>query len=165
MKSFPETGFGNFESSLNSLVASSPSLLQQMSQLQSAGQGGSIKFPELSITKHEGPGPRSEDHTTSSLQITPKSNPSTMVMSGSESGGLTSCRQDVRNNMDNMNMNKMDIQEQINMLRNMPDFMMRNNSSINHEEEEISGEEIEEEEGSPSSNHKVNEFAIKAKIH
>ena len=149
MKSFPETGFGNFESSLNSLVQSSPSLLQQMSQLQSAGAAGSLKFPELSITKHDGPVKPgdNQDVTSSALQITPRSNPSSMTMSSmsSETGSYNSCRSEVRGSVD--------IQDQINMLRSMPDFMRMNNTT--EETEDISGEEMEEEENDVSLQHNM----------
>merc|ERR1719412_3498902 len=42
-----------------------------------------------------------------------------------------------------------DIQDQINMLRNMPDFMRINPSTIITEEEDMSGDEEEDEDGSP----------------
>lgn len=170
MKSFPETGFGNFESSLNSLVQNSSSLLHQMSQLQSAspavGAGvgaSSLKFPELSITKHDGPGIKAgevQDLTSASLQIIPKSSPATMAMASmsSEAGNnYNSCRQEVKSQ-------NIDIQEQINMLRTMPDFMRMHNTNINNEEEDMSGEDMEDEEGSPPPSnigHKVLKSAKK----
>ena len=155
MKSFPETGFGNFDSSLSSLVQNSSSLLQQMSQLQSASPGvgagvgaSSLKFPELSITKHDGPGIKSgevQDLTSSTPQIIPKNNPATMTMasiSSEAASNYNSCRQEVKSQ-------SIDIQDQINMLRTMPDFMRMHNSNMNNEEEDMSGEDMEDEEGSP----------------
>ena len=129
MKSYPETGgysSNNYESSLNSLV-NSPSLIQQMSQLQSSGSGA--KFPELSITKHESKA--SEDN--SGLQIIPRTSAASTMM---ETGVI----------FDGGVKNNMDIQEQINMLRNMPDLMkMNTNSAV--ETDEV--EELSEEDGSP----------------
>ena len=170
MKSFPETGFGSYadsgpgSGSLPSLVQSSPSLLQQMSQMQSgsaaaqlssSGSGpGALKFPELSITKHEaGPGLKAAEgadlgSASAALQIIPKS------AAVSASGGYNSCRQETQRAGGGVP----DIQEQINMLRTMPDFMRLPQASINTEEEDIiSGEEMEEEDGSPPPNisHKV----------
>ena len=125
MKSFPESGgysSNNYDSSLNSLV-NSPSLIQQMSQLQSSG----AKFPELSITKHES----KAQEDTGSLQIIPR----TSVASGMMETGVI---------FDGGVKNNMDIQEQINMLRSMPDLMKMN---TNNPEEEV--EELSEEDGSP----------------
>ena len=172
MKSFPETGFGSYadsgpgSGSLPSLVQSSPSLLQQMSQMQSgsaaaqlssSGSGpGALKFPELSITKHEaGPGLKAAEGSdlgsaSAALQIIPKS------ASVPASGGYNSCRQETQRAGGGGGVP--DIQEQINMLRTMPDFMRLPQAAINTEEEDIiSGEEMEEEDGSPPPNisHKV----------
>ena len=142
MKSFPETGYSSYESSaLNSLVQSSPSLLQQMSQLHNnsaggvggaGGAGGAVggsqtKFPELSITKHE-----SKTSESSALQIIPRTTSSMMETTGAY--------HDANRNMD--------IQDQINMLRTMPDIMKMNNTSNTEEMEELSGEDCEED-GSP----------------
>lgn len=140
MKAFPETGnFApqSYDSSsvsqmpgLMSANASSSSLLQQMSaSLQSSGQAMAsnsavTKFPELSITKHE---PR----MTEELQIIQK-----------QEQGYNSCRGQ-----------EADIQEQINMLRTMPDFMRMQTPNIQEEEAEASGEEMEDEETNIS--HKV----------
>ena len=126
MKSFPESGgysSNNYESSLNSLV-SSPSLIQQMSQLQ---QSSGSKFPELSITKHESKA--SDD--IGSLQILPRTSAASNML---ESGVI----------FDGGVKNNMDIQDQINMLRNMPDLMKMNTNTA---EEEV--EELSEEDGSP----------------
>ena len=115
-----------------SLVPSSSSLLQQMSaSLQSSGQAMSAnsavgKFPELSITKHE---PRMENPE---LQIIQKRD--TGIMGEQSAEGYNSCRQEA------------DIQEQINMLRTMPDFMRMQTPNIQEEEAEASGEEMEDEE-------------------
>ena len=139
MKSFPDSpGYGNYESSLNSFVQNSSSLLHQMQQLQGAGGGGGsvIKFPELSITKHEGRG----GGDSAGLQIIQKQN----------NQKLSADQQDKPS---------VDIQDQINMLRNMPDFMRINPNTITTEEEDISGDEEEDEDGSPppaaAEGHKV----------
>ena len=141
MKSFPDSpGYGNYESSLNSFVQNSSSLLHQMQQLQGAGGGGGggsvIKFPELSITKHEG----RLGGESSSLQIIPKHN-------------------NQKHSADQQDKPSVDIQDQINMLRSMPDFMRINPNTITTEEEELSGDEEEDEDGSPppaaAEGHKV----------
>jgi len=145
MKSFPDTGnFApqSYDSSsvsqmpgLMSASASSSSLLQQMSaSLQSSGQAMAAnsavaKFPELSITKHE---PRMIEGQE--LQIIQK-----------QEQGYNSCRGQ-----------EADIQEQINMLRTMPDFMRMQTPNIQEEEAEASGEEMEDEESNIS--HKGNEI-------
>ena len=138
MKSFPESGYGNYESSLNSFVQNSSSLLHQMQQLQGNNAGSSvIKFPELSITKHEGR--TAGEVSGSSLQIIPKHSQHSQQSTEQEK-------------------NSVDIQDQINMLRNMPDFMRMNTNTIAPEEEEMSGDEEDEEEGSPApatEGHKV----------
>ena len=142
MKSYPETGYSSYESSaLNSLVQSSPSLLQQMSQLHNnsaggvggaggaggAGGGSQTKFPELSITKHE-----SKTSESSALKVIPRTTSSVMETTGAY--------HDANRNMD--------IQDQINMLRTMPDIMKMNNTSNTEEMEELSGKDYEED-GSP----------------
>ena len=152
MKSFPDTGnFGpqSYDSSsvsqmpgLMSASVSSSSLLQQMSaSLQSSGQAMAAnsavaKFPELSITKHE---PRMIEGQE--LQIIQK-----------QEQGYNSCRGQ-----------EADIQEQLNMLRTMPDFMRMQTPNIQEEEAEASGEEMEDEESNIS--HKVaGIFSLRGKI-
>ena len=131
MKSFPESGYGNYESSLNSFVQNSSSLLHQMHQLQGSAGGSVSKFPELSITKHEGSrAGEGAEMSGSSLQIIPKHSHHKPRAAEQEKPNV-------------------DIQDQINILRNMPDFMRMNTNTIATEEEDISGEEEEDEEGSP----------------
>ena len=151
MKSFPDSpGYGNYESSLNSFVQNSSSLLHQMQQLQGGSGGGGggggggasvIKFPELSITKHEG----RVGGESSSLQIIPKHN-------------------NQKHSADQQDKPSVDIQDQINMLRNMPDFMRINPNTITTEEEDMSGDEEEDEDGSPppaaAEGHKVGRVGL-----
>ena len=151
MKSFPDSpGYGNYESSLNSFVQNSSSLLHQMQQLQGGsggggGGGGSVKFPELSITKHEG----RLGGEGGSLQIIPKHSQ--------------------KHHSDQQDKPSVDIQDQINMLRNMPDFMRINPSTIIAEEEDMSGDEEEDEDGSPppgaAEGHKVGRVDLSRLVH
>ena len=69
----------------------------------------------------------------------------TMSSMSSESGSYNSCRSEVRGSVD--------IQDQINMLRSMPDFMRMNNTT--EDTEDISGEEMEEEENDVALQHNM----------